>query len=158
MHFAIQQKRAYLEDVRGFTLLELLITLVIAVLIIGISAAAYSRLSSSAAIKATSQDILVTLRHARTLAIADKKEVVFVIDLNKQAYWIAGGKRQRALDSSLNLQLFSARFNNRSKKISQIRFAPDGSSSGGEIRISNGKKVYRLVVEWLTGKVGLEHG
>ncbi len=144
--------------VKGFTLIELLITLVIAVLITAISATAYSRLSASAALKATSQDLLVSLRHARSAAIAEQKEVVFVIDINKRVYGIVGSRRQRLLDASLNLQLFSARFFAGDEAISQIRFAPDGSSSGGEIKISNGKKTYKVVVEWLTGKVELSHG
>ena len=145
-------------DIKGFTLLELLITLVIAVFITAISTTAYNRLSSTAALKATSQDILVSLRHARNVAIADNKEIVFVVDLNKRIYGIAGSGRQRSLDSSFSLQLFSARFFGGSQTISQIRFAPDGSSSGGEIKISNGKKIYSVMVEWLTGKVELRHG
>ncbi len=142
----------------GFTLIELLITLVIAISITAISATAYSRLSSSAALKATSQDILVTLRQARIAAITKRKEVSFALDNEKRIYWIVGNKRQRALDSSLDLQMFSARDLKANKNISQIHFAPDGSSSGGEINISNGKKTYRIVVEWLSGKVELSHG
>jgi len=140
----------------GFTLIEILMTLVIAAVITAISATAYSRLSSSAALKATSQDILVTLRRARISAIAKSEEVAFSVDNNKRIYWIAGSNRQRLLDSSLDLQIFSAKGLSANKNISQIRFAPDGSSSGGEIKISNGKKVYSIVVEWLSGKVDIK--
>ncbi len=128
-------------------------TLVIAALITAISATAYSRLSSSAALKATSQDILVTLRRARVSAIAKSEEVAFSLDNEERKYWIVGNNRQRLIDSSLEFKIFSANSLNSNKNISQIRFAPDGSSSGGEIKISNGKKVYSIVVEWLTGKV-----
>jgi len=140
----------------GFTLIEILMTLVIAAVITAISATAYSRLSSSAALKATSQDILVTLRRARISAIAKSEEVAFSVDNNKRIYWIAGSNRQRLLDSSLDLHIFSAKGLSANKNISQIRFAPDGSSSGGEIKISNGKKVYSIVVEWLSGKVEIK--
>lgn len=142
----------------GFTLIELLMTLVLAVAITAISATAYSRLSSSAALKATSQDILVTLRRARISAMTKSEEVSFAIDNHKRVYWVVGSKRQRSLDSSLNVQIFSARDLSTGKNISQIRFAPDGSSSGGEIKISNGKNMYRIVVEWLSGKVELSRG
>ena len=137
----------------GFTLIEILMTLVIAVAITAISATAYNRLSASAALKATSQDILVTLRRARISAIAKSEEVAFSLDHDKRIYWVVGSKRQRLVDSSLNMQMFSAKGLSNNKNISQIRFAPDGSSSGGEIKISNGKKVYSIVVEWLSGKV-----
>ena len=146
------------KNILGFTLIELLMTLVIAVAITGISAAAYNRLSSSAALKATSQDILVTLRRARITAMAKSKEVAFAVDNKKRIYWVSGSKRFRSLDSSLNLEIFSARGLGSNKNISQIRFAPDGSSSGGEIKISNGKTVYRIVVEWISGKVELTRG
>lgn len=139
----------------GFTLIEILLTLVIAAAITAISATAYSRLSSSAALKATSQDILVTLRRARISAIAKSQEVAFSLDNEKRIYWVVGSQRQRLIDSSLNLQMFSAKGLGANKNISQIRFAPDGSSSGGEIKISNGKKGYSIVVEWLSGKVEL---
>ena len=137
----------------GFTLIEILLTLVIAAAITAISATAYSRLSSSAALKATSQDILVTLRRARISAIAKSEEVAFSVDNKKRIYYVVGSNRQRLLDSSLDLQIFSAKGLSTNKNISQIRFAPDGSSSGGEIKITNGKKVYSIVVEWLSGKV-----
>lgn len=140
----------------GFTLIELLMTLVIAVVITGISATAYSRLSSSAALKATSQDILVTLRRARISAIAKSEEVAFSVDNNKRIYWVAGSNRQRLIDSSLDLKIFSAKGLSSNKNISQIRFAPDGSSSGGEIKLTNGKKMYSIVVEWLSGKVEIQ--
>ena len=131
-------------------------TLVIAVSITAISATAYSRLSSSAALKATSQDILVTLRRARISAITKSEEVAFSVDNNKRIYWVAGSERQRLIDSSLDLEIFSAKDLSANENISQIRFAPDGSSSGGEIKISNGKKVYSIVVEWLSGKVEIK--
>ena len=137
----------------GFTLIEILLTLVIASIITAISATAYNRLSSSAALQATAQDVLVTLRRARISAIAKSEEVAFSLDNDKRIYWVAGSKRQRLIDPSLNLQIFSAKGLSTNKNISQIRFAPDGSSSGGEIKISNGKKVHSIVVEWLSGKV-----
>jgi general secretion pathway protein H len=141
------------NSIFGFTLIELLITLVIAITITALSATAYSRLSSSAALKATSQDILVTLRRARISAIAKSEEVAFSIDNDKRIYWVVGSNRQRLIDSSLDLKIFSAKGLSANKNVSQIRFAPDGSSSGGEIKLSNGKKVYSIVVEWLSGKV-----
>ena len=143
------------DSVSGFTLIELLITLVIAISITALSATAYSRLSSSAALKATSQDILVTLRRARISAIAKSEEVAFSLDNEKRIYWVVGSQRQRLIDSSLDIQIFSAIGLSANKNVSQIRFAPDGSSSGGEIKISNGKKMYSIVVEWLSGKVEL---
>jgi len=139
----------------GFTLIEILMTLVIAAAITAISATAYSRLSSSAALKSTAQDILVTLRRARISAIAKSEEVSFSLDNNKRVYWVVGSKRQRLIDSSLDMEIFSAKGLSSNKNVSQIRFAPDGSSSGGEIKISNGKKAYSVVVEWLSGKVEL---
>lgn len=140
----------------GFTLIELLMTLVIAAAITAISATAYSRISSSAALKATSQDILVTLRRARITAIAKSEEVAFAFDNDRNIYWVIGSQRQRLIDSSLNLKMFSAKGLSSKKSISHIRFAPDGSSSGGEIEISNGKKAYNIAVEWLSGKVELK--
>lgn len=139
----------------GFTLIEILMTLVIAAAITAISATAYSRLSSSAALKSTAQDILVTLRRARISAIAKSEEVAFLLDNNKRVYWVMGSERQRLLDSSLDMEMFSAKGLSANNNISQIRFAPDGSSSGGEIKISNGKKVHSIAVEWLSGKVEL---
>lgn len=139
----------------GFTLIEILMTLVIAAAITAISATAYSRLSSSAALKATSQDILVTLRRARISAIAKSEEVAFAFDNDRNIYWVIGSQRQRLIDSSLNLKMFSAKGLSAKKNISHIRFAPDGSSSGGEIEITNGKKAYNIAVEWLSGKVEL---
>ena len=41
--------------------------------------------------------------------------------------------------------------------ISEIRFAPDGSSSGGRISLFSKNKKYIVYVDWLTGRVVIDH-
>ena len=38
----------------------------------------------------------------------------------------------------------------------QIRFFPDGSATGGRVRLARDNRQYVVVVDWLTGSVSLE--
>ena len=142
-------------QVRGFTLVELMVVMVIIALIMGLVGTSMSRSISSAEARAASRKLVASLRYTRARAIIDKKEQVFQVDTDNRSYQ-APGRKQINLPEGVDLTITTARTEVTSEAISGIRFFPDGGSTGGHIELTVNKREYRVNVAWLTGETKLE--
>jgi general secretion pathway protein H len=137
---------------RGFTLLEMLAV----ILLIGIAAAAVSvsvtQGLASARINAASSELAATLRATRAQAIVKGAQQNFDVDTRTDTY--LNLKRQAvALPKGLKLSITSAKDDQPNDHTGRIRFFPDGSSTGGRITLTSGKREWHINVSWLTGEV-----
>jgi general secretion pathway protein H len=139
----------------GFTLIELLISIFIATLLIATVPPLFTGSISGAESRAAARQLAAALRQARSQAIARQQEAVLVLDLDQRRYRSSAARRdvQLARDFSVTLATADARVLEHSR--GSIRFFPDGSSSGGRIKLSNDKRSYVVDVDWLTGKIDL---
>lgn len=140
----------------GFTLVELLVVLVIAVTVIGVTTVAYNKLSTSAYLKNSARHVAASLRYARNYAVAKGVDTRLQIDLNRRTYRYSGNNGSFAFRSGVDVEVYSANFLNQTPGIAEIHFAPDGSSSGGRVSLSSRNKTYVVHVDWLTGRVGID--
>ncbi|MDX1606523.1 MAG: hypothetical protein R3202_10055, partial [Candidatus Competibacterales bacterium] len=60
-------------------------------------------------------------------------------------------------DEDVTIRLYTAQSELLDQKRGSIRFFPDGSSTGGHIALAEGGLEYRVNVDWLTGRVTIEH-
>lgn len=138
---------------QGYTLLELMIVL----LIIGfcITAAAHTGIQRMPGfqLRAGTGIVAAALREARSLAIRDNQDMSVAVDIEARTLLISADSRERQLDSSLGLSLYTATSEIRRQDRGAIRFFPDGSSTGGRIRLSSETQINDVVVSWLTGYV-----
>ncbi|MFK2878323.1 GspH/FimT family pseudopilin [Rhodanobacter hydrolyticus] len=138
----------------GFTLLEMLVV----ILLIGIAAAAVSvsvtQGLASARINAASGEIAAALRATRAQAIVQGKQQYFDVDLRNDTYSDAKRKDVR-LPAGLKLSITSALEDRPNDYTGRIRFFPDGSSTGGHIILTSGRRQWRINVSWLTGQVAV---
>lgn len=137
---------------RGFTLLEMLAV----ILLIGIAAAAVSvsvtQGLASARINAASSELAAALRAVRAQAIVKGAQQNFDVDTRSETY--LNLKRQPvALPKGLKLSMTSAKDDQPNDHTGRIRFFPDGSSTGGRITLTSGKREWHIDVSWLTGEV-----
>lgn len=140
----------------GFTLLELMVTLVLATMIVGLATTLYSKASESSQLKTTARNISACLNAARNSAITKNHATAFTISLVKKTYGYDGIDKVFSIHPKLALKVTSASFVDVPTGLSQIRFGPDGSSSGGKVHLSNGKQQLVIKVDWLTGKVFID--
>ena len=137
---------------RGFTLLELIVTLFIIVLTIGLSVPLVSRSSGAIRARADVAGFSAVLRHARERAITTRKSHAVVIDPAARKMTVfAGGtdgepKETRTLPERLTVQASPP-------PALTVRFEPEGTSSGAEYRVTAGDVVYRVTVDPVTGRV-----
>lgn len=137
---------------RGFTLLELIVTLFVILLTVGLSVPLISRSSDAIRARADIAGFSAVLRHARERAITSRRAYAVVIDPTARKMTVlAGGtdgevKETRTLPERVSVQA-------NPPPALTVRFEPEGTSSGAEYRVTAGDIVYRVSVDPVTGRV-----
>ncbi|MFB9069483.1 GspH/FimT family pseudopilin [Pseudofulvimonas gallinarii] len=126
----------------GFTLIEMIAVLAL----VGIIAVAMSvslvRGLSSTKVKAASRDLAAAMRYTRGQAIIKRQERALEVDVENKTY-TAPGKRPVKLPDDMHLRLLTTRqeLSHAGETAGRIlRFFPDGSSTGGRVRLSSGTR------------------
>lgn len=136
--------------VRGFTLLETLVVLVILALALAVVVPAVGR-GLGTSLNEVARDMHTGLRKARSQAVNLQHSTLFVLDLEAHAFRV-GADPARSIPPGFELHARTASREMRNGQAS-IRFYPDGSSSGGRLGLSEGDAYVWLDVDWLTGRV-----
>jgi general secretion pathway protein H len=136
----------------GFTLIELLVTLAVLgfalVLIVGYKAP----WSTTLGLKGSAAELASGLRLARSQAIVRNRPVALDLDLAGHHYRVGDGAVHN-LPANMSIELLTVAGENRGRARGEIRFNPDGSSTGGRISLSEGAQKVAVGVDWLTGRV-----
>jgi len=138
------------EDVGawGFTLLELLVTLSVIALAVGLALPAIGRSTETVRARAEVAGFSAVLRHAREQAITRRQPHKVVVEPVARRVTVLGGddevRRTRVLPERLTIEAVSA---------PTVRFEPEGSSSGGAFRLTSGTTAYRVTIDAVTGRV-----
>jgi general secretion pathway protein H len=142
---------------KGFTLVELLIVLVIMVLGVSLIGPNISSGSDRANLKAASRDLKSALRYARGQALITQTEITVTLDLATNHYKINSPyQKSYQLAQSIEITLRTAQTDIENDQQGRIRFFPDGSSTGGNIRLSQGEMKIEVTINWLTGHVEIK--
>jgi general secretion pathway protein H len=136
----------------GFTLLELVIVVFLMTLMLGMSTVFFAGLFPVAKLNATGREVAAAIRHARSLARMSMEKQTVVIDMDNQAYGIAGlGLKYFPPEIRVMVTDPIAGDMNRGKY--PIVFHPAGGMEGGTITISGKKKVVRIETDPISGAV-----
>lgn len=137
-------------DVRGFTLLELLVTLGVIALAVGLALPAIGRNTETVRARAEIAGFSAILRHAREQAITRRQPHRVVVEPGTRRITVLAGddevRRTRVLPERLTIEAVAT-------PTTTVRFEPEGSSSGGEFRLTSGSARYRVTVDAVTGRV-----
>lgn len=139
--------------VRGFTLVELLVVVVIMGLAYALAAPALGSGTAGAQLKAGARQLAAGLRKARSEALTKQTETTVTIDLSARGFQVSGDPRVHRLPKAADVALYTARSEQVADAVGAIRFYPDGGSTGGRVSLSTRDRRYEIDVNWLTGKV-----
>ncbi|HEY7518522.1 MAG TPA: GspH/FimT family pseudopilin [Methylomirabilota bacterium] len=137
---------------RGFTLLELIVTLFVILLTVGLAVPVIGRSSSAIRARAEVAGFSAVLRHTRERAITTRRPHAVVIDPTARKMTVFVGdtdgevKETRTLPERLTVEATPP-------PALTVRFEPEGTSSGAQYRVTAGDVVYRVTVDPLTGRV-----
>jgi general secretion pathway protein H len=138
----------------GFTLIEVIVVLAILGFTLALVTAYKPPWSSGLGVKGTAAELASGLRLARSEAIAHNRSVAFSLDVGGHLYRV-GASPERRLPARLTLELLTISGENRGPGIGDIRFHPDGSSTGGRITLADGQRRMAVGVDWLTGRISV---
>jgi general secretion pathway protein H len=142
------------ERCAGFTLIEVIVTLAILGFALVLVAGYKPPWSSGLGLKGITSELASELRLARSEAIASNRPVAFDLDVTEHLYRVGSGAKRR-LPINLSIELLTISGESRGASVGDIRFNPDGSSSGGRIALAEGKQRMAVGVDWLTGRVSV---
>jgi prepilin-type N-terminal cleavage/methylation domain-containing protein len=138
---------------KGFTLLELIVTLFVIALAVGIVVPVVGRSTDSLRGRSDIARFSAMLRHARDQAITTRRGHSVVVDpAARRATIIAAPdevRQTRVLSPGLGVEATPP-------DALTVRFEPSGLSSGGNFRLTTGQSRYRVTVDSLTGRVRIE--
>src|SRR6516165_3945070 len=136
----------------GFTLIELFVVLAVLGLALALIAGYKPPWSRGLGLKATAAELAAGLRLARSEAILSNGSVAFDVDLVGHRYRVGTGTPRR-LPADLSLKLLTISGEALNGREGDIRFNPDGSSTGGRISLADGRRQIAVGADWLTGRV-----
>jgi len=140
----VRTKTSTAGNSKGFTLLELLVVIVIVGLATAVVAFSAGRMRDNSAFRQEARKIYLTAKHARGVAILERKDVTLRVDEEGNQYWLDYGNNRTSEAHAVPKKFPLAG--------KDIFFSPKGNCSGGIIEITNerGKK-YAIEVDRVLG-------
>ena len=142
----------------GFTLLELIVVMVILALAAALALPNGERTRRGLTLQATALDLASSLKNTRSEAIQSNREQKLVIDLAGRRFWGEGQGPAHALPRELIVSTEVPVSEQSAAGVASVRFRPDGSSSGGKIKLEAPRQTALVSIDWLTGRTRVEWG
>jgi general secretion pathway protein H len=141
------------EREHGFTLVELIVVLLVLAMIAGITTTRIVSGRDRDVLQSTAYQVASRCRSARTAAIRRGSEEVVLIDLANRVVETDGAVKPIGLAATITVHAETSLGEQLSPAVSGIRFRPDGSSSGGTLKLESGSRAYEIRINWFTGRV-----
>jgi general secretion pathway protein H len=134
-----------LRAVRGFSLVELLaVVVLIAAVTAGLAVTLGGGLDGQR-LRGAAREVAAQLAYTRGQAIVRGEPQFFELDVDAHS-WRAPGSKSGTLPVDIELLVRSAAEERLEDRVARFRFFPDGSSSGGIVRLRMGEAQWRVDV------------
>lgn len=141
----------------GFTLIEVLAVLVVLGLAIAILASRGPQRSAALDMRTAAQQVAGSLRLARARAVASNRPVGVTFDVATRSVRL-DGSQPGILPPGVGINVTAVLGETAGARLAAIRFAPDGSSTGGRVELEGYGRRVQVGVDWLTGRVSVANG
>jgi len=137
----------------GFTLLEMLVVIMIIALmttIVGLNL----RGKQSTDLDSVGRTLVADLRYVRSKALVGSADSAITVDVAGRNYFSQDAAIDRSLPQDISIAI-TVDEHDISGTLGSIVFYPDGSSSGGKIRLIKNGRQLEVVTTWLNGYVSM---
>jgi general secretion pathway protein H len=141
----------------GFTLVEMLAVVVMLAVVAALASVKLGSHGGAAEARALLLNSSDVLRNARLVALSTGMEQVVYVDVLRRRI-DSIGRRTLRVPPELGFAAVAARSEQQVDSAFGIRFFPDGTSTGGELKFVTQGRTYELHVNWLTGNVTINDG
>ncbi len=136
---------------KGYSLVEMLTVLAVLALLTAVTAVYLRGGGKPLALRVAALDLASCLRLARASAIAQNKERVVTIDLDRRSYACPGKSGVFPPGSRLLFRTAASEY--LKDKMALLRFFGDGGATGGHVFMEEHGQVWAVRVNWLSGSV-----
>lgn len=140
------------RDERGFTLLEMLLTLTIIASVAAASTIGLSGRLAQLKVSGAVSEIADTLREGQLKALRTGAQTSLVFDRDARTLTLFPEARTKEISDLVRVSFEVDRAYARAGR-AEIVFFADGSSTGGRVDLVAGARNYEIEVDWLTGLV-----
>jgi general secretion pathway protein H len=140
----------------GFTLLEMIAAIALIALAASIVVPRLGANRQAMKVRATAIELASNLKITRSAALSRNADAVLVIDTAKRKYSASGAVKPKLIPRDVALTFEAQAAESPRTSEGGFRFRPDGSSSGGRIKLKSGTDAAMITVDWLTGAVTLK--
>lgn len=138
---------------QGFTLLELLVVLTVIALLMTAAVPMLGRSLPGAKFRASAADLRSEFQQARTTAIRENRETRVLLDADAGTYRRDDAAEAGRLPEGVRLSFVTARQELTGDLAGAIRFYPDGTSTGGAVRLDQGGRARTIEIDWFDGRI-----
>jgi general secretion pathway protein H len=136
---------------KGYSLVEMLTVLAILALLTAVTGFYFQGRGKPFELRVAALDLASCLRLARANAIAQNKERVVAIDLDRRSYVCPGKSGLFPLGSRLLFRTAASEYVR--DKTASLRFFADGGATGGHVFMEEHGQIWAVRVNWLSGTV-----
>lgn len=140
------------ERSRGFTLVELLITLVIMIAVVAVAVPKFSRALTYVELRKSTQQIAASLRKVRNDSLAESRVLELTVSPEQQSISLAGDEVVYQWPEDITVEVANHVPSIESPE-PKIRFYPDGSATDSALIVTALERDYTITIDWLTGRV-----
>ena len=149
-HYDMMQRSQIPNRIGGFTLLEILIVLFIAMLMLGMGIVGFAGRLPAAKLDATVREMSALMHQTRLLAKTEMEKQAFVVDMDARRYGIEG-KTLRQIPEEVHVRVDDSMKGPRDQGNHRIIYFPFGGVSGGAIEVKAGKRGISLKADPVLG-------
>ena len=141
---------------QGFTLLEMMLVMFVVILGFAVIGLNISSGTSAASHESAARDLVSALRFAKGEALISHQQTTVSLDLNDNTYTVSDRDKVFSIPEDIALTVVTAQEELTGEGLASIRFFPDGSSTGGRIKLERNGALWQIDINWLTGQIELE--
>ena len=141
----------------GFSLIELIVALFVLALLVTITATGLGWTDRNVSMRKQTAEIARSIATAQSEAIAKRKVASLLIDVENKTWTTAAGA-EHPVDDSFALSFRTSNDEILSQSVARLTFYPDGSSSGGIIKLQRADETRAIEVDWMTGAISIKRG
>jgi general secretion pathway protein H len=138
---------------KGFTLLEVLVVIMIIAIMTAITGV-YFRGKQGTDLDSIGRILVADLRYVRSKALVGSADSALTFDVASRKYFSRDATIDRSLPQEISIAVTVDEHDIDGTR-GRIVFYPDGSSSGGKIRLSKNGRQLEVITSWLNGYVTL---
>jgi general secretion pathway protein H len=139
----------------GFTPLEMIAAVCLIALAFTLVMPRLGATRQAMKLRATAVELSSNLKITRAAALRSNSDAVLVIDTNNRKYATAGVVKPQQIPRDMALTFEAKAGEATGAAQGGFRFRPDGTASGGHIRLKSGTNAAVITIDWLTGAVTL---